>query len=114
MYVSKHVCMFETVNHHPRAESDSSRKTFSIERFIQFFEICEGGYFWRPQTIMYVCLSEVSNHVCMFKTVNHVCMFKTSVNVCMYVSKHVCMFPIMYVCMYVCMYVSNIHTRLVS
>ena len=52
MYVSKHVCMyvcmFETVNHHPRAGSDSSRKTFSIERFIQFFEICEGGYFQMP------------------------------------------------------------------
>ena len=43
MYVSKHVCMFETVNHHPRAGSDSSRKTFSIDRFIQFFKICEGG-----------------------------------------------------------------------
>ena len=100
--------MFKTVNHHPGAGSVSSRNTFSIERFIIFFEICEGGYFWRPQTIMYVCLSEVSNHVCMFKTVNHVCMFKTvnhvcmfktSVNVCMYVSNHVCMFPIMYVCM---------------
>ena len=48
MSPSMYVCMFETVNHHPRAGSDSSRKTFSIERFIQFFEICEGGYFQRP------------------------------------------------------------------
>ena len=65
MYVSKHVCMFETVNHHPRAGCDSSRKTFSIERFIQFFEICEGGYFWRPQTSMYVCLRCLSMYVCL-------------------------------------------------
>ena len=43
MYVSNHVCMFETINHHPRTGSNSLRKTFSIKRFIQFFEICEGG-----------------------------------------------------------------------
>ena len=64
MYVSNHVCMFETVNHHPRTGSDSLRKTFSIERFIQFFEICEGGVLLEAPD-KHVCMSEVSKHVCM-------------------------------------------------
>ena len=47
-YIHTCIRMFETVNHHPKAGSDSSRKAFSIERLIQFFEICEGGYFQMP------------------------------------------------------------------
>ena len=36
-----------------------------VWRFIQFFEICEGGYFRRPQTSRYVCLRCLSMYVCL-------------------------------------------------
>ena len=42
-YVCMYVCMFETSERVClRGGSDSLRKTFSIECFIQFFEFCEG------------------------------------------------------------------------
>ena len=53
-----YVCMFETSQRVClRGWSDSLRKTFSIERLIQFFEFCDGGYFWKPKShpSMYVC-----------------------------------------------------------
>ena len=70
-YVCMYVCMFETSQRVClRGGSDSLRKTFSIERLIQFFEFCEGGYFWKPK-------SHPSKYVCMFEAM-HVCMYVCS------------------------------------
>ena len=102
-YVCMYVCMFEASERVClRGGSDSLRKTFSIERLIQFFEFCEGGTSGslnRTQASMYVCMK-----LCMY-----VCMY-----VCMFVVKYVCMY-IHTVCMYTYMYVSKhtyIHTCL--
>ena len=65
-------------------------------------EICEGEYFWRPQTYirstqacMYVCMFETAKrvcmYVCMYEFCEHICMSEASKHVCMYVSKHACM-----------------------
>ena len=54
MYVcllSVYVCLGKLVL--LRTRSDSLRNTCSIWRLIQFFEICEGGYFWRSHTCIH-------------------------------------------------------------
>ena len=43
-----------------KTRSDSVRKPFSIWRLTQFFEICEGGYFWRPQTYILTYIRTVT------------------------------------------------------
>ena len=80
------MCMFQRV-------SDSLRKAFSIERLIQFFENCEGGYLWKPRQYasMYVCMFELLGmHVCMYVCLEpqacmYVCLQSLSMYVCMYV-----------------------------
>ena len=39
------------------------RKTFSIVTFNTFFEICEGGYFWRPQTYIHAYGTSAKNEI---------------------------------------------------
>ena len=103
-------CMFETRNYHPGVGPDSLRKMFSIWTTIQFFEICEGGYFRSPQTYIqtlhYYGYEPTIN--ILDPSVERVC----SMYVCMYVClKHpsmlVCLksLNVHLVCMYACMYV---------
>ena len=93
---SEYVCMSEAPEHVCMSLSNLQNLLVSegvkfLTKNVQYlitnsiFEICEGGYFWRPQktTRMYVC------QVCMFAM--HVCMF----------AKLVCMFAKL-VCMCVC------------
>ena len=91
------ICLFRRV-------SNSSRKTFSIWSPIQFFEICEGGYFQEPSEApnMYVCMFELQTYP------KHVCMYvwqaQASMYVCLRPSEHVCMYvPGSWACMYVCL-----------
>ena len=77
MYVSKHVYMFETVNYLAVAGSDSSRKTFIIERFIEFSKIFEGGLLEAPD--IHTCLSKISHKCYQQSTNKHVCMFENHV-----------------------------------
>ena len=51
---SWYVCVYASVrmsekNNAPEDEVRFLGKTFSIWCLIRFFEICEGGYFWRPR-----------------------------------------------------------------
>ena len=78
------ICLFRRV-------SNSSRKTFSIWSPIQFFEICEGGYFQEPSEApnVYVCMFELQTypkHVCMSDRPEEVCMYVWGFWACMYVS----------------------------
>ena len=121
-----YACMFETLNHHPGVGPDSLRKMFSIWTTMQFFEICEGGYFWSPQTyiqtlhyygyeptinILEPSVERVSSmYVCMYVYLKHpnmlVCLKSLSVYVCLTpVNMHVCLGCLsMYVCLQACLY----------
>ena len=54
MYVcllSVYVCLREIVLQKTRSDSLGKRSVFDV--YFNLFEICEGGYFWRPQTYIH-------------------------------------------------------------